>query len=66
MSIAAISTMQYSHYLDFLIREVVIEDPSLGPIYVLKADVRDVSFCIALQPEDAPKMGIVSPLAENL
>ena len=53
--------MQYGQALDRLIREVMIADTALGPVYVLKSDVSD-GFChIVLQPADAPKLGLVSP-----
>ena len=38
---AALYAMQYGLALDSLIRKVVIADPTLGPVYVLKADVSD-------------------------
>ena len=37
LPIAALSAMQYGRVLDCLIRDVVIVDPVLVPIYVLKA-----------------------------
>ena len=33
--------IKYVRYLDRLIRDVVIADPPLGPVYLLKADVSD-------------------------
>ena len=33
--------MKYDRSLERLIIEVVIADPTLGPIYILKVDVRD-------------------------
>ena len=41
LSIAALSAMQYGWDLDRPIREIVIADPTLGPVHVLKADVVD-------------------------
>ena len=40
-SIATISAMQYGWALERLIREVVIANPELGPMHVLKADFSD-------------------------
>ena len=33
--------MQYSHTLDHLLHEIVFVVPSLGTVYILKADVLD-------------------------
>ena len=41
LPIAALSAMQYIWDLDRPIREIVIADPTLGPVHVLKADVID-------------------------
>ena len=61
LPISAIYAMQYGQALERLIREVVISDPELGPMHVLKADVSDCFYCIVLGPTDAPKLGIVFP-----
>ena len=57
--IAALSAMKYGRALDGLIREVVTADSTLGPVYVLKADVSDGFYLIGLKPTDAPKLGLV-------
>ena len=51
--------MQYGHDLQCLIREVVISDPALGPVHVLKADARYGFYRISLRPTDTPNMGLV-------
>ena len=53
--------MQYGRALDRLIREIVYADPELGYVYLLKADVSDVFYCIGLRPTDAPKLGLIFP-----
>ena len=60
-----ISTLYIIHYeqdLYRLIRYVVIEDPALGPIYVLKEYVSNGFYHIKLRPADMPKLGLVFPL----
>ena len=54
--------MQYGQALERIIREVVIADPALGPVYILKADVSDGFYLIALRPKDSPMPGLVFPL----
>ena len=48
--------MQYGWSLDRLIREMVITDPALGPVYVLKVDVRNGLYHIGMKPIDAPNL----------
>ena len=59
LTISAMYAMKYGWYLESLIREVVISNPVLGPVHVLKADVSDGFYPIGLQPTNAPNMGIV-------
>ena len=54
--------MKYGWDLDHPIREIVISDPTMVPVHVLKADVIDSFYHIGLCPMDDPKMGIVFPL----
>ena len=41
LHIPDLSAMKYCRTLKLIIREVVIADPELGPMYVLKADVSE-------------------------
>ena len=53
--------MKYDRTLERLIRKVVIANPELGPVNVLKAYVSDNFYCIGLRPTDTPKLGLVFP-----
>ena len=46
LPIAIMPTMQYGRALERLIKEVVISNPALGPVHILKADVIDVFYRI--------------------
>ena len=59
LPVACLTSMQYGRALDRLLREIVFEDPALGPVYLLKASVSDGFYCIGLCPEDAPKLGLI-------
>ena len=59
LPIYAMSSMQYGRYLERLIREVVISDPALVPMHILKADVSDSFYRIGLRTTDAHNLGIV-------
>ena len=37
---------------------MVIADPALGPVYVLKEDISNGFYRIVLRPTDAPNMGL--------
>ena len=54
--------MQYGQALERLIREVVIANPALEPMHVLKADFSGSFYHIVLHLTDAPTLGIVFPL----
>ena len=61
LPIAALFAMKYCQVLEQLIREVVIADPALGPVYILKADASDSFYPIGLCPTYANKLEIVFP-----
>ena len=48
MPIDALPVMKYVQELGRLIKELVIAEPSLGPVYVLKADISNWFYCIEL------------------
>ena len=54
-------TMQYGRVLERLIREVVIDNPALGPLYILKADVNDGFYRILLRPICVLNLGLGFP-----
>ena len=58
---SAMSAMQYGQALYRLVREVVISQPALVPVHVLKSDVSDCFYLIGLCPIDTPKLGLVFP-----
>ena len=62
LPISDLYAMKYGRALERLIREVVIADPALGSVHVLKEDNRDGFYRIVLHPTDAPKLGLVFPL----
>ena len=48
--------MQYGHALDRLLREILLSDPDLGPVYMHKIDVSDGFYRIHLSLLDIPKL----------
>ena len=61
LPISAMSAIIYGEALEHLIREIVIANPPLGPVHVLKANISDVFYHIVLRPTYAPKLGLVFP-----
>ena len=57
--------MKYGRSLERLIRQVVISNPALIPVHVLKAGVSDGFYRIGLSLTYAPKMGLVFPLEKE-
>ena len=55
------SAMQYGWVLDRLIIQVVISDPELGPVCILKADISNSFYRTRLQLTDTHKLVFVPP-----
>jgi hypothetical protein len=61
LPLAPTEAMQFGHALDRYLRELILADPSLGPLYMLKLDISDGFYRIAVAPNDIPKLGVVFP-----
>ena len=64
LPISALYVMKYGRALDRLIREVIIEDPALGPVYVMEAGIINRFYHIGLRPTGAPDLGLFPPHTE--
>jgi hypothetical protein len=53
--------MQFGHALDRLLREILLADSTHGPVYLIKIDISDRFYRIALNIDDIPKLGVVFP-----
>ena len=58
---ACLSLTKYSHALDRLLHETVFADPTLGPLYILKAYMSDGFYRVGIRPDDAPNLGLIFP-----
>jgi len=61
LDLAAKDSMQFGHALDRILREILLSDPALGPIYLMKIDISDGFYRIAINIDDIPKLGVVFP-----
>ena len=53
--------MQFGHALDRIFREILLANPSHGPVYLTKTDLSDGFYRVNLNPDDAPRLGLVFP-----
>ena len=63
--IAPQQAMQFGQALDRILREIIISDPSKGPVSMMKVDIADGFYRIGLNPRDIPKLGVIFPSREN-
>ena len=61
LPLAAMESMQFGHALDRILREILLADPKLGPVYLIKLDISDGFYRIALNIDDIPKLGVAFP-----
>mmetsp|Transcript_21332 Transcript_21332/g.32959 ORF Transcript_21332/g.32959 Transcript_21332/m.32959 type:complete len:780 (+) Transcript_21332:5035-7374(+) len=61
LPLAAVESMQFGHALDRILREVLLADPALGPVQLLKVDISDGFYRINLNVGDIPKLGVAFP-----
>ena len=61
LPLAAKESMQFGHALDRILREILLADPIHGPVHLIKIDISDGFYRIALNIDDIPKLGVVFP-----
>ena len=61
LPLAALESMQFGHALDRLLREILLANPTHGPVYLMKLDIADGFYRIALNIDDIPKLGVIFP-----
>jgi hypothetical protein len=53
--------MQFGHALDCIFREILLANPCLGLVALMKLNISDGFYCIALNVDDIPKLGVNFP-----
>jgi hypothetical protein len=61
VELVADEAMQFGHALDRLLRQILLADPSSGPVKIIKVDISDGFYRLCLAPTDIPKLGVVFP-----
>ena len=64
--IAPIESMQFSHALKRLFREILLANPAHGPVKMIKVDLSNGFYRLHLVPSDAPKLGLAFPRIPGL
>lgn len=59
--IAPKEAMQFGHALDRILRQILHANPKYGHVYMIKLDISDGFYRIALCPHDVPKLGVIFP-----
>ena len=59
--IAPLDAMQFGHALDRILRQILIANPDLGPLHLIKLDISDGFYRIGLRIDDIPKLGVAFP-----
>ena len=53
--------MHIGHVLYHILQEILLVDPSLGPVQPMKIDLSDGFYRVGLNIDDIPKLGVVFP-----
>ena len=61
LPLAALESMQFGHALDRILREILMANPAMGPVHLMKIDISDGFYRIGVNVEDIPKLGVVFP-----
>ena len=61
LDICATESMQYGHALDRILREILLANPTLGPVHLHKIDLSDGYYRMDVSIKDIPKLGVVFP-----
>ena len=61
LPLAALESMQFGNALDRILREILMADPTYGPIELMKVDLSDGFYRVDLNVGDVPKLGVVFP-----
>ena len=61
LPLAAMEAMQFGHALERILREILLANPAHGPVHLNKTNLSDGFYRVDLNPDDAPKIGVVFP-----
>ncbi len=61
LPLAAIKAMQFGHALDRILQEILLANPRLGPIALMKLNIKDGFYRIALNVDNISKLGVAFP-----
>ena len=59
LPLAALESMQFGHALERILRHILLSNPELGPVYLMKVDLSDGFYCVDLSIDDFETGGSV-------
>ena len=61
LPLAPLEAMQFGYTLARIMRELILANPALGPVQLLKLDISDRFYRVNLNIDDIPKLGVAFP-----
>lgn len=58
---APLDAMQFGHAFDRILREILLANPSFGPVWLNKTDLSDGFYRVNLSTPDIPKLALIFP-----
>ena len=63
LPLAALEAMQFGNAFDRILCEILLANPAFGPVQLIKVDISDGFYRMALNIDDIPKLGLIFPTA---
>ena len=61
LPLTAMGAMQFGHALEKILRKILLANPAHGPVKLNTTDLSEGFYCVDLNSDDAPKLGVVYP-----
>ena len=61
LSLTALDVMQFGHALEQILCKILLANPMLGPVHLMKLDISDGFYCIAVNINNIPKLVVIFP-----
>ena len=61
LPLAAMEAMQFGHALKRILHKILLANPAHGPVMLNKTDPSNRLYRVDVNPDDAPKLGVVFP-----
>ncbi len=65
LPLAAMESMQFGHALKHVLSKILLANPAFVPVYLIKLDISNGFYRIALNVDDIPKLGVAFPTVQH-